>query len=154
LAASGDSSDSAHDFDGRRHSLLSPFEQCGRKRVDPEYPLPVADNEPAHCFRTQHCSESAELYRGGYSVWLAVTQWTLARTSIAVAGGAAHVSPIYRPHLSRAGVVSEMLPKAWAVSAAYGDLVAGLLAIIASMGLAHAARGPSPQSGYSMSGPQ
>ena len=37
------------------------------------------------------------------------------------------------------GVVSASLPKAWAVPAAYGDLVAGLLAIAATVGLAHAA---------------
>jgi hypothetical protein len=37
------------------------------------------------------------------------------------------------------GVVSESLPKAWAVPAAYGDFVAGLLAIVSAVGLAHAA---------------
>lgn len=35
------------------------------------------------------------------------------------------------------GVVSESLPKAWAAPAAYGDLVAGILAIIATAALAH-----------------
>jgi hypothetical protein len=37
------------------------------------------------------------------------------------------------------GVVSGSLPKAWAVPAAYGDFVAGILAIIATAGLAHMA---------------
>ncbi len=37
------------------------------------------------------------------------------------------------------GVVSASLPKAWAVPAGYGDLIAGVLAIIAAMALAHAA---------------
>jgi hypothetical protein len=36
------------------------------------------------------------------------------------------------------GVVSESLPKAWAAPAAYGDLVTGILAIIATAGLVHA----------------
>lgn len=34
------------------------------------------------------------------------------------------------------GVVSGTLPKSWAVPAAYGDLVAGILAIIATVALA------------------
>lgn len=37
------------------------------------------------------------------------------------------------------GVVSPSLPKAWAVPAAYGDVIAGLLAIVAAIGLSHAA---------------
>jgi hypothetical protein len=37
------------------------------------------------------------------------------------------------------GVVSGSLPKAWAIPAAYGDLLAGLLAIIATVGLARTA---------------
>ncbi|MDA8091879.1 MAG: hypothetical protein M0Z61_16870 [Nitrospiraceae bacterium] len=37
------------------------------------------------------------------------------------------------------GVVSASLPKAWAVPAGYGDLVAGILAIIVTTALAHAA---------------
>ena len=37
------------------------------------------------------------------------------------------------------GVVSVSLPRAWAVPAGYGDLVAGILAIIATAALAHAA---------------
>ncbi|MDA8387148.1 MAG: hypothetical protein M0Z58_00625 [Nitrospiraceae bacterium] len=37
------------------------------------------------------------------------------------------------------GVVSASLPRAWAASAGYGDLVAGILAIIAAAALAHAA---------------
>ncbi len=37
------------------------------------------------------------------------------------------------------GVVSASLPRAWAVPAGYGDLVAGILAIIATAGLAHTA---------------
>ena len=37
------------------------------------------------------------------------------------------------------GVVSASLPRAWAVPAGYGDLAAGILAIIATAGLAHAA---------------
>jgi len=37
------------------------------------------------------------------------------------------------------GVVSTSVPKAWAVPAAYGDFVAGLLAIVATVALAHAA---------------
>ena len=37
------------------------------------------------------------------------------------------------------GVVSASLPKAWAIPAAYGDFVAGILAIVATVGLAHAA---------------
>jgi hypothetical protein len=37
------------------------------------------------------------------------------------------------------GVVSLSLPKAWAVPAAYGDFVAGILAIIATAALAHMA---------------
>jgi hypothetical protein len=37
------------------------------------------------------------------------------------------------------GVVSPSLPKAWAVPAAYGDLVAGILAIVATVALAYAA---------------
>jgi hypothetical protein len=37
------------------------------------------------------------------------------------------------------GVVSASLPKAWAVPAGYGDLVAGLLAILAVVGLARTA---------------
>src|SRR5215469_3360494 len=36
------------------------------------------------------------------------------------------------------GVVRASLPKAWAVPAAYGDFVAGILAIIATDALAHA----------------
>ena len=36
------------------------------------------------------------------------------------------------------GVVSESLPKAWAVPAGYGDFVAGILAIIATVALAKA----------------
>ena len=35
------------------------------------------------------------------------------------------------------GVVSASLPRSWAVPAAYGDLVAGILAIIAAAALAH-----------------
>jgi len=35
------------------------------------------------------------------------------------------------------GVVSASLPKAWAVPAAYGDFVAGILAVIATAALAH-----------------
>ena len=38
-----------------------------------------------------------------------------------------------------AGVVSGSLPKAWAAPAGYGDLVAGVLAIIATVALAEAA---------------
>jgi hypothetical protein len=37
------------------------------------------------------------------------------------------------------GVVSGSLPKAWAVPAGYGDFVAGVLAIIATMALTHMA---------------
>src|SRR4029434_5704945 len=37
------------------------------------------------------------------------------------------------------GVVSASLPKAWAIPAAYGDFIAGILAIIATAGLARAA---------------
>jgi len=37
------------------------------------------------------------------------------------------------------GVVSESLPKAWAVPAGYGDFVAGILAIIATVALARGA---------------
>ncbi|MGH9739048.1 MAG: hypothetical protein ACRD4X_10740 [Candidatus Acidiferrales bacterium] len=37
------------------------------------------------------------------------------------------------------GVVSGSLPKAWAVPAGYGDFVAGILAIIATVGLARTA---------------
>ena len=37
------------------------------------------------------------------------------------------------------GVVSERLPKAWAVPAGYGDLVAGILALIAVVGLVYTA---------------
>jgi hypothetical protein len=37
------------------------------------------------------------------------------------------------------GVVSESLPKAWAVPAGYGDLVAGIFAIIATVALAYGA---------------
>ena len=37
------------------------------------------------------------------------------------------------------GVVLASLPKAWAAPAAYGDFVAGILAIIATIALAHAA---------------
>jgi hypothetical protein len=37
------------------------------------------------------------------------------------------------------GAVSASLPKAWAVPAGYGDLVAGLLAILAVVGLARTA---------------
>lgn len=37
------------------------------------------------------------------------------------------------------GVVSASLPKAWATPAGYGDLIAGILAIIATVALAHAA---------------
>lgn len=37
------------------------------------------------------------------------------------------------------GVVSESLPKAWAVPAGYGDLVAGILAVIATAALSHTA---------------
>jgi hypothetical protein len=37
------------------------------------------------------------------------------------------------------GVVSESLPKAWAVPAGYGDFVAGILAIIATAALAQTA---------------
>src|SRR5262245_7267645 len=37
------------------------------------------------------------------------------------------------------GVVSETLPKAWAVPAAYGDFIAGILAIIATVALARTA---------------
>ena len=37
------------------------------------------------------------------------------------------------------GVVSVSLPEAWAVPAAYGDLVAGILAILATASLARAA---------------
>lgn len=37
------------------------------------------------------------------------------------------------------GVVSGSLPKAWAVPAWYSDFVAGILAIIATAGLAHTA---------------
>ena len=37
------------------------------------------------------------------------------------------------------GVVSPSLPRAWAVPAGYGDLIAGVLAIIVTAALAHAA---------------
>lgn len=37
------------------------------------------------------------------------------------------------------GVVSPSLPRSWAAPAAYGDLVAGILAIIAAAAVAHAA---------------
>ena len=37
------------------------------------------------------------------------------------------------------GVVSESLPKAWAVPAGYGDLVAGIFALIATTALTHTA---------------
>jgi len=37
------------------------------------------------------------------------------------------------------GVVSPSLPRAWAIPAAYGDLVAGVLAIIAALALSHMA---------------
>jgi hypothetical protein len=37
------------------------------------------------------------------------------------------------------GVVSASLPKAWAIPAAYGDFIAGILAIIATAGLARSA---------------
>jgi hypothetical protein len=37
------------------------------------------------------------------------------------------------------GVVSSSLPKAWAIPAAFGDLVAGILATIATLALAHMA---------------
>lgn len=37
------------------------------------------------------------------------------------------------------GVAGASLPKAWAIPAAYGDAIAGILAIIATVGLAHAA---------------
>lgn len=37
------------------------------------------------------------------------------------------------------GVVSASLPKAWAIPAGYGDFVAGILAIVATVALAHAA---------------
>lgn len=37
------------------------------------------------------------------------------------------------------GVVSESLPREWAVPAAYGDFAAGILAIIATAALAHTA---------------
>ncbi len=37
------------------------------------------------------------------------------------------------------GVVSESLPKAWAVPAGYGDLIAGIFALIATAALAHTA---------------
>lgn len=37
------------------------------------------------------------------------------------------------------GVVSPSLPKAWAGPAAYGDFIAGILAIITTVALAHAA---------------
>jgi hypothetical protein len=37
------------------------------------------------------------------------------------------------------GVVSGSLPKAWAIPAAYGDFIAGILAIIATAGLARTA---------------
>jgi len=37
------------------------------------------------------------------------------------------------------GVVSPSLPKAWAVPAAYGDVAAAILAIVAALGLSHTA---------------
>lgn len=37
------------------------------------------------------------------------------------------------------GVVSATVPRAWALPAAYGDLIAGILAILAVLALAHAA---------------
>ena len=37
------------------------------------------------------------------------------------------------------GVVSGALPKAWAVPAAYGDFIAGILAIVATIALVHTA---------------
>jgi hypothetical protein len=37
------------------------------------------------------------------------------------------------------GVVSSSMPRAWAIPAAYGDLVAGVLAIIAALALSHMA---------------
>src|SRR6516165_9879996 len=37
------------------------------------------------------------------------------------------------------GVVSGALPKAWAIPAAYGDLIAGLLAIVATVAMAKTA---------------
>lgn len=37
------------------------------------------------------------------------------------------------------GVVSRALPKAWAMPAAYGDLIAGILAIIATVAMAESA---------------
>jgi hypothetical protein len=37
------------------------------------------------------------------------------------------------------GVVSESLPKAWAIPAAYGDFIAAILAILATAGLARGA---------------
>jgi hypothetical protein len=51
------------------------------------------------------------------------------------------------PHMVRfiglsflvSGVVSASLPKAWAIPAAYGDFIAGILAIIATAGLARTA---------------
>jgi hypothetical protein len=50
------------------------------------------------------------------------------------------------------GVVSGSLPKAWAIPAAYGDFVAGILATIATAGLARTANWQSQQCGSSMSG--
>jgi len=38
------------------------------------------------------------------------------------------------------GVVSASLPKKWAAPAAYGDFVAGILAVVATIGLAERAR--------------
>jgi len=55
-----------------------------------------------------------------------------------LASGAPH-GALYRIKFFGAGVVSGSLPKAWAIPAAYGDFVAGILAIIATAGLARTA---------------
>src|SRR5262249_59232989 len=50
------------------------------------------------------------------------------------------------------GVVSASLPKSWTVPTGYGDVVGGILAIVAVIALARRATWPSQQCGYSMYG--
>jgi hypothetical protein len=70
-------------------------------------------------------------------VALASSQRPSASTDLV--GGAAHVSPFYWDQFFVAGVVSGSLPRAWAAPAGYGDFIAGVFAIIATVALAEMA---------------
>jgi hypothetical protein len=88
---------------------------------------------------TQHSDELAEFYCFRFALCAAVGPEYQRATSFDLVGGATMFLRFIGLSFLVPGVVSGSLPKAWAVPAAYGDFIAGILAIIATTALARTA---------------